>query len=142
MGARWKWSRQPRREREFEQLAADGIENFLQEYRILRADGDVLWVDERTSVSRHHDGRVAHYESVLTDISERKALELALRKREEQYRHLFEANPQPMWVHDLDTLRFLAVNDAAIVHYGYTREQLLAMTSSRCCWNGSTTRAT
>jgi PAS domain S-box-containing protein len=45
-----------------------------------------------------------------------------------RYRLLFDANPQPMWVFDVDSLAFLAVNDAAIRHYGYTREEFLAMT--------------
>jgi len=44
------------------------------------------------------------------------------------YRLLFDANPAPMWVYDCDTLRFLAVNDAALDHYGYTREEFLGMT--------------
>ena len=47
---------------------------------------------------------------------------------EEPYRLLFEHNPQPMWVYDLDTFRFLAVNDAAVHHYGYSRAEFLAMT--------------
>jgi diguanylate cyclase (GGDEF)-like protein/PAS domain S-box-containing protein len=46
----------------------------------------------------------------------------------EQYRVAFERNPQPMWVCDLDTRRFIAVNDAAIEHYGYSRSEFLAMT--------------
>lgn len=41
---------------------------------------------------------------------------------------LFEANPHPMWVYDLETLRFLAVNHAAIIKYGYTEQEFLAMT--------------
>jgi two-component system cell cycle sensor histidine kinase/response regulator CckA len=45
-----------------------------------------------------------------------------------RYRLLFDANPQPMWVFDVETLAFLAVNDAAIRHYGYTREEFLSMT--------------
>ncbi|MBA2459474.1 MAG: response regulator, partial [Gemmatimonadales bacterium] len=45
-----------------------------------------------------------------------------------RYRMLFEANPQPMWVLDVDTLAFLAVNDAAARHYGYSREEFLGMT--------------
>src|SRR5690349_1600759 len=47
---------------------------------------------------------------------------------QEQYRLLFESNPQPMWVYDLETLRFLAVNDAAVRHYGYSRAEFLEMT--------------
>ena len=54
--------------------------------------------------------------------------EHVLRESEESYRLLFENNPNPMWVYDLETLAFLAVNNAAIRHYGYTREEFLAMT--------------
>lgn len=41
---------------------------------------------------------------------------------------LFLANPLPMWVFDVETLRFLVVNDAAIEQYGYSREEFLGMT--------------
>ncbi len=47
---------------------------------------------------------------------------------EERYRFLFERNPFPMWVYDLETLRFLAVNEAAVRHYGYSRDDFQAMT--------------
>jgi diguanylate cyclase (GGDEF)-like protein/PAS domain S-box-containing protein len=45
-----------------------------------------------------------------------------------RFKRLFEAHPQPMWVYDLQTLRFLVVNAAAIDHYGYTEAEFLAMT--------------
>jgi two-component system cell cycle sensor histidine kinase/response regulator CckA len=45
-----------------------------------------------------------------------------------RHRVLFDANPQPMWVFDVDTLAFLAVNDAAIRYYGFSRDEFLAMT--------------
>src|SRR6185436_19906069 len=57
----------------------------------------------------------------ITDISE-------LKQREASSRLLFDSNPLPMWVFDLENLRFLAVNQAAVEHYGYSREQFLAMT--------------
>ncbi len=41
---------------------------------------------------------------------------------------LFDANPQPMWVFDVETLAFLLVNRATIAHYGWSRDELLAMT--------------
>ena len=47
---------------------------------------------------------------------------------EERYRLLFEASPLPMWVYDADTLQFLAVNEAAVRHYGYSQEEFLALT--------------
>ncbi len=40
----------------------------------------------------------------------------------------FEANPSPIWIYDLQTLAFLAVNDAVVAHYGYSREEFLGMT--------------
>lgn len=44
------------------------------------------------------------------------------------YRFLFEQNPTPMWIYEIGTLRFLAVNEAALWRYGYTRGEFLAMT--------------
>jgi len=52
----------------------------------------------------------------------------ALRNSETRYKLLFDSNPLPMWVYNLETLAFLAVNEAAIQHYGYSREEFLQMT--------------
>jgi PAS domain S-box-containing protein len=51
-----------------------------------------------------------------------------LKQREASFRLLFDFHPLPMFVFDLDSLRFLAVNDAALAHYGHSREQFLALT--------------
>lgn len=48
--------------------------------------------------------------------------------RREHYRMLFERNPFPMWIYDAETLRFLEVNEAAVLHYGYTAEEFYSMT--------------
>lgn len=58
---------------------------------------------------------------------EKHRIDLALKASEARYRNLFEANPQPMWVFDSETLDFLAVDEAAIRHYGYSRDEFLAM---------------
>ena len=58
--------------------------------------------------------------ATLTDLT-------PIKQREETHRLLFEANPMPMWIVDARTRRFLAVNDAAIEHYGYSRRRFLAM---------------
>lgn len=64
----------------------------------------------------------------IIDITERKQAELELHQSWENYKTLFENNPHPMWVYDRETLAFLMVNDAAIQHYGYSREEFLKMT--------------
>lgn len=67
-------------------------------------------------------------DELQTEVVARARTAKRLRESEYSYRHLFEANPFPMWVYDVATLRFLAVNDAAVEHYGYARESFLAMT--------------
>jgi two-component system cell cycle sensor histidine kinase/response regulator CckA len=53
---------------------------------------------------------------------------MADRRIRSDYRRLFENHPQPMWMFDPDSLRFIAVNEAAVATYGYSREEFLAMT--------------
>ena len=64
---------------------------------------------------------------VFSDITADYRAEQALRDREQGYRTLFESNPHPMWVYDVQTLRFLTVNDAAVAAYGYSHEEFMAM---------------
>lgn len=58
----------------------------------------------------------------------RKQGERALRESERRYRLMFDDNPHPMWVYDLETLRFLAVNRSAVQKYGYSAEEFTGMT--------------
>jgi len=54
--------------------------------------------------------------------------EEALRESESRHRQLFERTPLPAWVFDVESLSILAVNDAAVLHYGYPRDEFLTMT--------------
>ena len=65
--------------------------------------------------------------------AEKQHAEGALRDSESRYRLLFANSPLPMWIYDAETLRFLAVNDAAIAHYGFTRDEFLALTIVDIC---------
>lgn len=95
---------------------------------------------------RHKQGHFLTFECVLTnllgdsaingivsnafDVTARKMSEAALRESEERYRILFDHNPLPMWVVDATTGKFLAVNDEAINHYGYSRNEFYRLTES------------
>ena len=59
---------------------------------------------------------------------ERKRTEEQLHESERKYRLLFETNPEPMFVYDFETLRIMAVNEAAITRYGYSESEFLALT--------------
>lgn len=113
----------------------DALTRFLEtgalhnvELRIRRRDGSLLDVGLSATAVRDTGGRIVASRSTWRDISSRKRAESALRASEERYRTLFAVNPQPMWVYDIETLRFLEVNAAAIRLYGYTRDEFLART--------------
>ncbi|WP_181369489.1 PAS domain S-box protein [Flavobacterium album] len=61
------------------------------------------------------------------DITESKKIGIAFAKSEEKYRTLFYKSPLPSWLYDLETLCFVDVNEAAVKHYGYTRDEFLSM---------------
>lgn len=67
--------------------------------------------------------------AVVRDVTERQTAEEALQNQNEEYRLLFYSNPCPMYVCAENTLEFLAVNEAAVNHYGYSREEFLEMTA-------------
>ncbi|MBN2634851.1 MAG: PAS domain S-box protein, partial [Prolixibacteraceae bacterium] len=60
-------------------------------------------------------------------LSEGRAMQL-VKEKEESFRYMFENNPQPMWIYDLETLQFLKVNRAAVNFYGYNEDEFLSMT--------------
>lgn len=72
-------------------------------------------------------------ENLLTLSQELEAIVLErtgeLISSEKSYRYLFENNPMPMWVIDVNTFKFLDINEMAILQYGYSREEFLSMTT-------------
>jgi diguanylate cyclase (GGDEF)-like protein/PAS domain S-box-containing protein len=86
----------------------------MARHTVERGDGRIMTVTNRPMAN---GGWVATHE----DITE-------VKRQEASFLLLFKSNPIPMWVYDLESLRFLGVNDAAVAHYRYSREQFLAMT--------------
>ncbi|MGM0635424.1 MAG: PAS domain S-box protein [Bacteroidota bacterium] len=66
------------------------------------------------------------YKSVIYSLERHRFLQ-TLRTSEQRYMNLFNLNPAPIWVYDLHSLEFLDVNEAAVKHYGYSREEFSNM---------------
>ncbi len=61
-------------------------------------------------------------------LAERDAASLEGLRAEQRYAQIFNGSPQPIWVHDRDTLRFLMINEAAVRQYGWSRSDFQSMT--------------
>ncbi|MEO8217650.1 MAG: PAS domain S-box protein [Acidobacteriota bacterium] len=107
-------------------VLADGV--WSGEVEKTTAVGRVVLVDSSWTLLRHEQGEPKGILVLDMDLSARKNAEAQLEESEERYRLLFDRNPHPTWVYDKETLCFLAVNEAAVRHYGYSRDEFLHMT--------------
>jgi two-component system cell cycle sensor histidine kinase/response regulator CckA len=94
----------------------------------LHKDGRRIDVSLTVSPVRDSQGLIEGVSTIARDMTAQRRAQQALEDSEHRYRLLFENNPQPMWVYDQETLKFLTVNDTAVQSYGYTREEFLRMT--------------
>jgi diguanylate cyclase (GGDEF)-like protein/PAS domain S-box-containing protein len=97
------------------------------EYRVARPDGAIVWLREQGRAAAGSSVPPTRVLGVTMDVTAQKAAEAALQESKNQFQLLFFSNPLPMWVYDRETLAFLEVNAAAITHYGFTRDEFLAM---------------
>jgi two-component system sensor kinase FixL len=65
--------------------------------------------------------------SITALLAERDAAALARFEAEHRYAQIFDGSPQPIWVYDSSSLRFLMINEAALRQYGWSREEILSM---------------
>jgi diguanylate cyclase (GGDEF)-like protein/PAS domain S-box-containing protein len=90
-------------------------------FRIVQPGGAVRWVRHDSELVLDERGAAVRWIGTYKDVTE-------VVEAEESFRLLFEGNPVPMWLFDLETLKFMAVNDTATAHYGYDRGSFLKMT--------------
>ena len=103
----------------------NGNSKFIQ-VRIKHKNNSYRWF-EGFITNYLHDPDISGIVANLTDITIRKENEIRLIESEIQYKELFEQNPLPMWIADLDQIGFLDVNMAALKQYGYSKEEFLAL---------------
>jgi PAS domain S-box-containing protein len=66
-------------------------------------------------------------QAMSKEIADRKEVERALRASERQFREIFMTTPIPVWLYDLESRRFVEVNDIAAEKYGYSHAEFLGM---------------
>ena len=117
-------------------VAAGRLDTAIQD---LKRRDELGSMSQALEVFRQQALNVRKLEQTERETREREAaLEVArvadLQRRETSFHLLFRSNPVAMWVHDIHSGSFIAVNDAAVQHYGYSREQFLSMRTSDIGW--------
>jgi PAS domain S-box-containing protein len=108
---------------------AVGDQTFYKlEYRILKADGNIAWVWEN-GCGVFKDGDLVSLEGYITDISERKNAEQALKESEEKFRSVFKISPDLISITRLSDGLYVNVNDSFVRNSGYSREELIGNTA-------------
>lgn len=104
--------------------SSDGV---AVQFRMQAKTGSFRLV-EAVVADQHDRPSVGGLVANIRDITERTKAAQELQKTQESFRVLFEQHPHPMWVYDLETLRFIEVNMCATERYGYSRDEFLSMT--------------
>jgi PAS domain S-box-containing protein len=95
------------------------------EHRIVRANGETLWVSEKVDILRNNEGAPVLMLGTTLDITERKRAEGKVLQSEEKYYNLFDYANDSVFIIDPKTRRFIDVNKNAANRLGYTKEELL-----------------
>ncbi|MFW5332632.1 PAS domain-containing protein [Hydrogenophaga sp. ZJX-1] len=106
---------------------AQGPDEYRQEYRIRKADGGWVWIEDRTSLTRDERGEVDTISGILLDTTVQKEAQLAQREQAEQLRMFYELPFLGMAISSPLDKRWLQVNDRLCEILGYPREELLDM---------------
>ena len=99
------------------------------ERTFIRKDGSLISVLNEDRAILDANGKISGIRSTLQNITELKRAEKVLHESELRYRQLFESNPNPTWICEVETLKFLAVNQAATRLFGYSVEEFQQLTT-------------
>lgn len=102
----------------------EGVEEYTQFYRIVTRDGEVRWVEDRTSVVEEPETGKRYHQGIVIDIHRRKTAEEKVRKSEEKYRRIVETTNEGFLLMD-ENMRIVDLNDAYCRMTGHSRQELL-----------------
>ena len=109
-------------------LRAGKIVGLADHTLLLSKNGKEFDIEDSAAPILANSGEAFGVVLVFRDITESKRAEEALRQSEARYHLLFDSNPHPVWVYDLQSLGILDVNHSAVLNYGYSREEFLSLT--------------
>ena len=116
--------------KEIESYVSRKIETYTQIYRIVTRDGDVRWVEDRTSVVDDKETGRRYHQGLVIDIHRRKEAEEKLRKSEEKYRRIVETAGEGFLLMD-ERFKIVDLNDAFSRMVGYPRDEIIGKNPPR-----------
>jgi signal transduction histidine kinase len=105
-------------------LLGAGVNELTTAFRRSRARAQVAETDSAARAAELQDQTI----ELEMQAEELMRANTGLQQSETRFRRLFEDTPLPMWVFDMESLRFLDVNNSAIRQYGFSRDEFLRMT--------------
>ncbi|RKZ97559.1 MAG: hypothetical protein DRQ43_02780 [Gammaproteobacteria bacterium] len=109
---------------EVSRYSKENKDHFIQEYRIITHDGEIRWVDDRTTIERNASGEVLFYIGIILDISHTKQIE-----NEYQALGAVVSNSfNEVYIFDKESLQFTYINDSAEKNIGYSLNEMMHMT--------------
>jgi PAS domain S-box-containing protein len=115
---------------QFNRVLAGEIDSYTMDKRYLRKDGREVFVTLSVRCVRHPDGSPDYFVGLVMDITDRKQVEQALRESEEKFSKAFQASPDGICITELESGRFMEVNEGYCRLFNYTREELIGRSAT------------
>ncbi len=110
--------------KEIQTFVSRSIEEYTQIYRIITREGDVRWIEDRTSVVEDAETGIRYHQGIVIDIHKRKEAEEKVRKSEEKYRRIVETAGEGFLLMD-ESLKIVDLNNAYCRMVDYSRNELI-----------------
>jgi len=110
--------------REIQSYVSKGIENYTQMYRIVTKDGDVRWIEDRTSVVEDEETGNRYHQGIVIDIHQKKEAEDKVHKSEEKYRRIVETAGEGFLLMD-EYMKIVDLNAAYSRMVGISRNKII-----------------